>query len=93
MREGYRCENLRFIMSDSLATKMAYGHLEFTKQNLLLAEKELDRNTLGISKKVMKEERRGLRLLKIEWYRQRKTWVGRKECVLEWLLAVLKRTG
>lgn len=80
-------------MSESLTTKMAYAYIEFTEQNLLLAEGELDKNILGTSKRVMKEERRGLRLLKIEWYRQNKKWVGRKECVLEWLVAAIKRTG
>jgi hypothetical protein len=66
-----------------MATDIAFGNHEKTEENLCLAEKELDENTLGLEEGQILEERKTLQWLKDELRkekereRQRRALVGR----------------
>jgi hypothetical protein len=49
-----------------MAIDIAFGKRERTEGNLLLAEKELDENTLGLEERQIVEERKTLQWLKDE---------------------------
>ena len=66
-----------------MATDIAFGNHEKTEENLRLAEKELDENTLGLEEGQILEESKTLQWLKDELRkekereRQRRALVGR----------------